>query len=153
MAVACRFLVNRVAEFQAFLDGFGTQVEDRGDFFGNGSIAQVHLGSSVSVHEHPDGACNTDSVRNLYQYFIGNSSCYHVFGNVTSGVSGRTVHFGWIFPGESTSPVCAFSPVGVNDDFSSGKPRVPVRTADHEFPGGVYMKNQVLVEESLHSFR
>ena len=38
---------------------------------------------------------------------------------VPCGISGRTVHFRWIFPGESTSPVGSFAPVGVNDNFSS----------------------------------
>lgn len=38
VSVTSRFLIDRVTEFQAFLDSFRAQVENGEDFFGNGGV-------------------------------------------------------------------------------------------------------------------
>ena len=43
--------------------------------------------------------------------------------------------------------MCAFPTIGVNDNFTAGKPGIPVRTSNDKFPGGVYMQNKVIIEE------
>ena len=76
--------------------------------------------------------CNTNCVSKLNFRFVSKTSCYDVFRNVTCCVCSRTVNFCWIFTRECTAAVTSVSAVRINDDFTSSKTSIPLRSADYE---------------------
>ena len=57
--------------------------------------------------------------------------------NVMCCISCRTVNLGAVLSGESSAAVTGISAVGVNDDLTSGKTCIAVRSSDHETSGRI----------------
>lgn len=150
VTVAGGFLVYGIAQFQPFLDGFWTEVEDFVDFPGDGGVIHGHFGRAVGVHENSDGTGDADGVGYLDEHLVGNSRGDHVLGDVAGGIGRGAVHFGGVFAGECTTTVGSLAAVSVHDDFTAGETGVPVRSADYEFPGRVHVQDEAFVKKGLY---
>ena len=105
------------------------------------------MAASVSIDVDVHRPCHTDGIADLHQHFVGHPGCHHVLGDVACGVCGRTVYFGRVFPGEGASAVGTFASVSVHDDFTAGQSGIAMRTAYHEFAGGVHVVSDMFVKQ------
>ena len=106
---------------------------------------------AIGVHKHTHGFCHTDSIRQLHEHFVGYSSCHHVLGDVASSISRRAVYLRGVFSRESTTTMSTFTAISVNDNLTSRKPRIAMRTTNHELTCRIHViSNFALFKECLH---
>src|SRR6478735_5506031 len=70
VTVSSSFTVNRVTQFQALLNKVRTHIEDLANAFCDLTIGKLHFGSAIGIDVQSHWLGNTNSVRNLYQYFF-----------------------------------------------------------------------------------
>ena len=75
---------------------------------------------------------NTDRIGKLNLTFICKTCCNNIFCNITCSIRCGTVYLCTVFTGESTAAMTSGSTVSINDDLTSGKSAVTMRSADHE---------------------
>ncbi len=66
----------------------GRKIEKPFNFFGDFSVINFNLRSSVSININTNRFSNANGIGNLNQYFIGNSGSYHILGYMPHGISG-----------------------------------------------------------------
>ena len=88
---------------------------------------------------HIDGSrfCYTDCIRKLDFTFVSQSCCNNILCNITCCISCGTVNFCAIFTGESTAAVTSCSTVSINDDLTTCKSTVTMRSTDYKRPVGL----------------
>ena len=140
---------NWALELEVTLDASGAEVEVLGDDIGELSIGHALLDSSVGVNKDGERVRNTNGVRKLNKGSSAELGSNEGLGDPTSGVGGRTVDLGGVLSGESSTSVGSPSTVGVNDDLTSSKTSISVRSSNNESARGVQVVDGLVVEELL----
>ena len=143
MTVCRKVLIDGLAEVEGFDDCSGTEVEYLVNDFCKSFIA--YLAGAVGVDKNRERSCNADSVCDLNLTSFSRACRYDILCNVTSHISRASVNLGGILTGERAAAVGSVSAVGVNDDLTTGKTAVAVRTAYNEATGGVNVNLGVVV--------
>ena len=141
-----------MTELQQTFDGFGPEVEELLDFFGDLAVGQVGFAASVGVYINAYGLCHADGVGQLHEHFIGNARRHHVFGDVASRVGRRTVYLRWVFARERAAAVGTLAAVGVDDNLATGQSGVAVGAADDELTRRIDEIMNVVVEQRQYLF-
>ena len=75
---------------------------------------------------------NTDCIGKLNLTFICKTCCNDILCNITCSICCRTVNLCAVFSGESSAAVTTSSTICINNDLTSCKSTVTVRSADYE---------------------
>mmetsp|Transcript_26376 Transcript_26376/g.57789 ORF Transcript_26376/g.57789 Transcript_26376/m.57789 type:complete len:485 (+) Transcript_26376:43-1497(+) len=137
MAVCGSGVVFRFSKRQITGQGTRTAIEVDLDHFGNLGGGEAFLLGSVGLDEDGQRLSDTNGVRKLNTSTLGESGLDDGLGNPTARVGGRSIDLGRILSGESTSSVGTPSTVGINDDLTSGKSGISLRSSNDEFTRGV----------------
>ena len=83
---------------------------------------------------HIDGSrfCYTDCIRKLDFTFVSQSCCNNILCNITCCISCGTVNFCAVFTRESTAAMTSCSTVSINDDLTTCKSTVTMRSTDYK---------------------
>lgn len=97
----------------------------------------------INIDRNRVGHC--DAVSDFDKHAVAESVLYKGFGYPSYGVSSRSIDFRWVFARESSASMATPTSVGVNNDLTSSKPRVPSRSADDESSRRVYIINRIFI--------
>src|SRR5271157_4245936 len=124
------FTVNRTEQFKLLDDRSRLEIEN----FANGffDFHFVHRSRPKRIDGNADRIRISDRVSKLDFASVSQAGSNHVFRNVSTHVSRRTVHFGRIFPRERAAAVAAHSSVGIDNDLASGQTSIALRATDHK---------------------
>ena len=153
VAVSGSLLIDRVAQLQTIFDSLWTEVEELVNLLGNFAIGQLHMATPIGVDVDADGASHADSITQLHQHLIGYTGCYQVFGDVTGGIGGRTVHLRRVFTRESTTTVSTLTTIGINDNLTTRQAGIAMRATDDKLASGVNEVLNLVVAEGQHLLR
>lgn len=87
---------------------------------------------SVGVNVDGDGVGDTDTVSDLDEGSLGETSVDQTLGNPSGGISSGSVDLSWVLSGESTTSVTTPATVGIDDDLSSSKTSITAWASDNE---------------------
>src|SRR5882672_10627401 len=100
----------------------------------------------MSVNQDGDWIRNADSVGELYQATVRQSSGHNVLRNVARHVSSGTIYLRRIFAGECAATMRRIATVSINDDLATRQAGVTLRAPSHKPPRRIDMKLRVLIE-------
>ena len=132
MSVRCCALIDRISELEALFDRVGAKVENIVYLSSYLRVGKTDFCRAVCVDEETQRLGYTYGIRYLYEYLVGNTCRYHIFGYMTCSVCGTSIHFRWVFAAECPAAVGSLTAVGVYNYFSARKSCVAVRTPDDE---------------------
>ena len=106
--------------------------------------------ATISVYINAHWLSHTDGISQLNEHFVGNTSCYHVLGNVAGCIGCTAVYLAGILTREGTTTVSSLATVGIYDDLTASKTGISVRTTDNELTCRVYEIFDIVVEKAKH---
>lgn len=89
---------------------------------------------------------DTNSVGNLYESSVAESSCDKRFGDPAGSVSCATIDLGWVLSGESSTTMGTPSSVCVDDDLAASKSGISVWSTAGKASGWVEMVDGVFIK-------
>ena len=104
-------------------------------------VAAFVCAKSIYIEIH--WACHTYGVCHLDKNLITNTCNHHVLCYVSCSIRGATVNLGWVFARESATTVSASASVCVNNNLTSRKTRVTMRTSYYKLASRVYIEFEV----------
>src|SRR5262249_47389480 len=83
-------------------------------------LVLVDFAGAAGVHQNGDGFGYSNRIRELHFATFGEPGRDYVFGNVTSHVARRAIHFRRIFPRKRSAAVRSRAAIRIHDDLSPG---------------------------------
>ena len=119
------FTVNRTEQFKLLDDCGRFEIEN----FANGlfDFHFVHRSRPKGIDGNTNRIRIPDRVGKLDFASVSQTGSHHVFRNVSTHVSRRTIHFGRVFSRERAAAVAAHSSVGIDNDLASGQPSIALQ--------------------------
>ena len=151
MAISSRCLIDRAAQIQITDDRCRTKIKYFVDDLGDSLIGDL-AGTECIYHDRYRTG-NTDRISELDLALICDTGSYDILCDITGCICCGTVDLRRVFTGESSAAVTGISAVCINDDLSSRKAAVALRTADYETSGRVDEDLGVLIDKLLRKDR
>ena len=145
MAISGKLLVLGLAEFECGNDSCGTKVKYLVYSFADLFVA--YLTCAEGVNKYGYGSCNTDSVCKFNFTLFSKACSYDILCNISCCVSCGTVNLCRVLTGECAAAVTSISAVCINDNLTSCKTAVALRSAYYETACGVYIVLCIFIEE------
>mmetsp|Transcript_3573 Transcript_3573/g.7812 ORF Transcript_3573/g.7812 Transcript_3573/m.7812 type:complete len:431 (-) Transcript_3573:26-1318(-) len=140
MAVRGGLVVFWFAKGKVAGEGSGAGIEVNLDELRNLGCGEAFLLGSVGLDEDAQWLGDTNGVRKLNEGTLTESGTDDGLCHPTASVGSRTIDLGGILSGESTSSVGTPSSIGIDDNLSSGKTGISLRSSNDEFSRGVDVK-------------
>mmetsp|Transcript_11622 Transcript_11622/g.43658 ORF Transcript_11622/g.43658 Transcript_11622/m.43658 type:complete len:390 (+) Transcript_11622:242-1411(+) len=150
----CESLSSKVSICSSWAVNWGSQVQLLDDvvwsevkvLVDNLQNLRIGLGSgAVGINVNGKRFCNTDSISQLNQASLSESSSNNGFCNPSCSVASGSVNLGWVLSGESSTSVSSPSTVCINNNFTSGQTSISVWSSDYESARWVQVIDCVLV--------
>ena len=135
VAVLGGLKVDGAVEAELADDDTGTEVEVVADDLNELLIGP--LAGAVGVDEDGEGLGNANGVRELDEAAASEAGVDKGLCDPAGGVGRRTVNLGEVLAGEGASTVGTPTTVGVDDDLTTGKTSIALRTTDDEAARGL----------------
>lgn len=132
MAESAQLAVDGSLEAELLDDHTGSEVEVLVDDELEVVVNVAFSNGSVGVDVDGDGVSDTDTVSNLDEDSLAETSVDQTLGNPSGGISSGSVDLSGVFAGESTTSVTTPATVSVNDDLSSSKTSITAWASDNE---------------------
>lgn len=129
---SAQLAVDGSLEAELLDDSSGSEVEVLGDDDLEVVVSVSFSNGSVGVDVDGDGVSYTDTVSNLDEDSLGETSMDQRLGNPSGGISSRSIDLSGVFAGESTTSVTTPTTVGVNDNLSTSETSITAWTSDNE---------------------
>ena len=101
----------------------------------NGLVA--HFARTKRIDRNRGWLGHTNRVTDLNFALVCKASSHDIFGHITTSISSRTIHFGWIFTRERTTTMPRHAAVGIDNNFATSQTAVTDRPADNKNTGWV----------------
>ena len=151
MSVGCQLSVYRSSQVQIPDYRRRSQIEILFDQLGDLLISNFTC--SKGIYKNGNRFCHADGVSQLYLAFVGDSCGYYVFSCVSGRIGRAAVNFCRVFAGIGSAAVTRVSAVAVDDDFSSCKAGITVRSSDYESSRRIYIILGLFVEKFCRNDR
>ena len=149
MTVSRKGCIDRTAKLEIVNDRRRTEVNGLTNDLRNSFIGDFACTEGVNVNTKR--LCNTDRIRNLYFTFLSKSCRNNILCAVTSGIASTTVNLCRVLTGERAAAMSAVAAVCINDDLTTCKTAITLRTADYKSAGGVYVDLSVFIDEACRN--
>ena len=110
------------------------------------------MATTISIDINAYRLCHADSVAYLYEHLVCHTCSHHVLGYITSGISSRTVYLAAVLTREGSSTMSTFASIGINDNFTTGKTSITMRTTYHELACRIDIILDVIIKQGQHLF-
>jgi hypothetical protein len=139
-------LVDGGLQVELLDDHTRSEVEVSGDDFLKVVVSVSFSDGSVGVNVDGDRVSYTNTVSNLDECSLAESSSDETLGDPSGSISSRSVDLSGVLTGESTTSVTTPATISVNDDLSTSQTGITARSTDNERTRGVDVIDGVFIE-------
>ena len=106
-----------------------------------------HCAGTECIHHYRQGLSHTDGIGQLDLASAGKTGSYHILSHPASGIGSGAIHFCGVFTRKGPAAMGCSAAITVHHDLPPSQPAIPLRTANNEPAGRVYIDLGILIHQ------